>query len=71
MAKPKPVVDPQKCDPALCNGGICAALAECPHKIFRQEEPGEMPYIRNSDLCRGCFACLSACPAGAIIKIQS
>ncbi len=70
MAKPIPAVDPGKCRTELCIDGVCAALALCPHGVLRQEAPGEIPYLASSNMCRGCFACLGACPARAIIKLR-
>ncbi len=70
MARPIPVVDPGKCRTELCGGGVCAAMAGCTHGILRQEAPGEIPYLVSSNTCRGCFACLGACPTHAIIKLR-
>jgi len=72
MAKLKAMVDPALCDAGMCDNGVCAALASCPHRILKQEAPGEMPFVAgNASLCRGCFKCLAACPAKAIKKIES
>ncbi|MBI4333402.1 MAG: 4Fe-4S ferredoxin [Chloroflexi bacterium] len=63
-------VDAQKCDPASCDSGACAAIPECPRKIIKQEAPYEVPYIAGDpSVCRGCFKCLKACPRQAIAKV--
>ncbi|MDO8491524.1 MAG: hypothetical protein Q7T04_05880 [Dehalococcoidia bacterium] len=68
MPKAKAVVDPDICQPSRCGGGVCLACKECPNKVMRQEEPGDVPYV-NLDLCRGCFTCLLACPLKAIKRM--
>ncbi len=63
-------VDPQKCDPSLCDKGTCPAIAECPRRMIKQETPYEVPYLAGDpSLCRGCFNCIKACPRKAIVKV--
>jgi translation initiation factor RLI1 len=54
-----------KCHPEDCESGLCAAAKACPHKLLKQEAPGEIP-MTNPALCRGCGTCARACPAKAI-----
>jgi len=54
-----------KCRPAMCEKGVCAAVDACPRKLIRQEEPYDIPMM-NPSLCKGCGDCASACPAKAI-----
>lgn len=68
MPKPKAAVDPQKCSPQACEGGLCAAAAVCPRKVMVQDDPYETPFV-EMDLCQGCFTCLQACPLKAIRKM--
>lgn len=67
MPKPKAIVDPQKCSPASCDSGVCAALAYCNRKVLIQEAAYEIPFV-NQTMCNGCLKCLLVCPARAIIK---
>ncbi|MBN1368166.1 MAG: 4Fe-4S binding protein [Dehalococcoidales bacterium] len=59
------LVDFGKCNPDMCESGICAAVEACPHKLLKQEVPGDIP-MTNPSLCRGCGTCAQACPAKAI-----
>lgn len=68
MPKPKAYVDYNKCDPSLCPEGVCLAAEECELKILYQETPGEPPETTPAP-CKGCFKCLLACPARAIVKM--
>jgi NAD-dependent dihydropyrimidine dehydrogenase PreA subunit len=70
MPKPVACVDARRCDPQGCDGGTCAALRLCQRRVLKQEASGEVPFISNSELCRGCFLCLPACPQAAIVKCQ-
>lgn len=68
MPKPKAYVDYNKCDPNLCPDGICLAAKECELKILYQGVPYEPPDTKSSP-CKGCFTCLLACPAKAVVKM--
>ncbi|MFA4836017.1 MAG: hypothetical protein WC749_08125 [Dehalococcoidia bacterium] len=70
MPKPKAYVDYEKCNPELCPDGICAAAKECKLKVLRQDAPHEAPYTTSAP-CKGCFTCLTACPAKAIVKMDA
>lgn len=70
MPQPVACVGAQRCDPGGCDGGTCTALPLCQRRVLRQEAPGEVPFITQPQLCRGCFLCLPACPQGAIVKCQ-
>ena len=59
------LVDFDKCNPELCDSGLCAASQACPQKLLKQEAPGEIP-MTDPSLCRGCGTCARACPAKAI-----
>ncbi len=64
MAKPQAAVDYQICRPDKCPDGICLAARECPHKVLKQDAPGEGPY--QLGMCVGCGTCVTACPFKAI-----
>ncbi len=68
MPKPKAYVNYNKCNPHLCPNGICLAAGECELGILFQDEPYEPPETTSSP-CKGCFKCLIACPARAIVKM--
>ena len=63
------LVDFNKCDPKLCEKGICQAAQVCPRKLLVQEAPGEPP-MTNPALCRACGDCVRACPKKAITIVQ-
>ena len=65
MPKKMALVDYGKCHPEYCDSGICAAVLSCPHKLFQQEAPYEVP-MPNPSLCQGCGKCTLACPLKAI-----
>jgi len=68
MAKPTAVVDYSICDIEKCStDGICVAVAACEQKTLKQEAPGEPPM--QFGLCKGCAACVKACPLKAIRMI--
>lgn len=69
MPKSTILLDYMRCDPSQCEEGICAAALICERKVLRQEAPGEIPDVYPS-MCLGCSDCLTACPLGAIIKMQ-
>ncbi len=59
------VVDTNKCNPATCENGICAARRTCPMKALYQFEPGEVP-VADLTRCRACSKCVAECPNRAI-----
>lgn len=68
MVKPIAVVDYTKCDPCRCGTGKCILITECKHKVIKQEEIGNIPYVLQ-DLCSGCGDCVKLCPLNAITMI--
>ena len=57
-------------DPDLCRCCThCKASRVCRLKAIVQIDPGEQPYL-DIDRCRDCRVCQSACPFGAVRKIQ-
>jgi translation initiation factor RLI1 len=66
MPHPVAIIDYQKCQPKKCGDGVCAAAAECPNKVLRQEAAYEFPFSHPSHFCRGCAKCAQAYPAKAI-----
>ncbi|MFC1945825.1 4Fe-4S binding protein [Chloroflexota bacterium] len=60
------LIDFDKCDPKLCEAGVCTAAEACKRKLLQQESPYETP-IPDPFLCKGCGDCARACPAGAVI----
>ena len=65
-------IDYQKCDPRKCSeDGICKAVMECPHKVLKQEDKYEVPFLNPSRYCKGCGVCKEACPLKAVEKIES
>ncbi|MCJ7515052.1 MAG: hypothetical protein MUO89_03650 [Dehalococcoidia bacterium] len=38
------IIDYQKWQPGKCGDGVCAAEAECPNKVLRQEAAYEFPF---------------------------
>jgi translation initiation factor RLI1 len=62
------LVDYGKCDPARCEGGVCAAVKACPRKLVTQEAPFEAPMTDGSP-CRACGDCAESCPVKAIVIV--
>ncbi|MBI4284425.1 MAG: 4Fe-4S binding protein [Chloroflexi bacterium] len=60
------VVDYGKCRLELCDGGVCAAVAACPHHLLKQEATYTAP-MPDPAICRGCGQCSLACPFKAIV----
>lgn len=44
----------------------CVARQSCKTKALVQLDPGESPVV-DAARCYGCFKCVVACPAGAIV----
>jgi len=65
---PVVVIDYTKCQPNKCSHGICAASAECPNKVLRQEAAYEFPFSHPSRFRRGCAKWGQACPSKAITR---
>jgi len=65
MPKLRSMIDYRRCDPSLCERGICRAVLACPNHVLRQEAPFEMPDPYPS-MCVGCAVCAQACPMGAV-----
>ena len=65
MAKKVAIIDYAVCEPGICEQGICQAIAACPRKILKQEEPYEQP-DPYPNMCLGCGVCLQACPKKAV-----
>ena len=65
MPAKKALVNYTKCRPEKCENSICTAALVCPHKLLRQEAPGEIP-MPDPSVCRGCGDCVRACPLKAI-----
>lgn len=59
------LVEFDKCDPAKCADGVCAAVLACPRKLVKQEAPSEVPMFHPST-CKGCGDCARACPQKAV-----
>jgi len=59
------IVSYDQCCPEECNEGICPAVAVCPRKLIKQEEPYDVPIFYTSG-CTGCGDCVRACPRKAI-----
>jgi len=49
--KLKVAVDYEKCHPERCDKGECIAVLKCPAKLWKQEEPYDLPY-RQSGRCK-------------------
>ncbi len=57
-------------DPDLCQScQRCTAAKACRTKAIVQIDPGEIPYL-EPDRCRDCWACIPACPNGAVKKLN-
>jgi translation initiation factor RLI1 len=68
MPKQVAVIDYQRCEPKLCEAGVCQAALVCPRKLLKQEEPFEMP-DPYPNMCLGCAICVRACPKEAVQMI--
>jgi translation initiation factor RLI1 len=68
MPKQVAVINYQRCEPALCEAGICQATLACPRKLLKQEAPFEMPDA-YTNMCVGCAICVQACPKEAVKMI--
>jgi len=64
MSKPQALVDYSLCRPDRCPDHICLAVKACPHKVLKQDGPGESPYRLAEG--PGCGDCVAACPCDAI-----
>lgn len=65
MPKRVAYLDYEKCRPEMCQQGVCVAAKACEKKLFRQEQPCEVPMV-DSSRCLGCSECILACPLNAI-----
>jgi NAD-dependent dihydropyrimidine dehydrogenase PreA subunit len=63
--KIKITIDYKKCHPEQCDQGVCAAVLECPNRLWKQEEPYDLPYP-IAGFCHDCGICVEACPMKAI-----
>jgi ubiquinone/menaquinone biosynthesis C-methylase UbiE len=69
--KLKVAVDYQKCHSERCDRGVCAAVLECPTKLWRQEEPGHSILDLGSGIGRNdCFIALKIGPDGSILGLD-
>jgi ferredoxin len=64
-SKLKVAVDYEKCHLDRCDKGGCAAVLECPAKLWREEEPYVLPYPIPG-FCQECGTCVDSCPVKAI-----
>ena len=65
MAGKVALVDYRRCDPTMCEEGVCVAALACPRKLLSQEAPYDVPMTDPSP-CRGCGDCARSCPLKAI-----
>jgi hypothetical protein len=42
--KMKVTLDYEKCHPEKCDRGMCLAVLGCPVRLWKQEEPYDLPY---------------------------
>ncbi len=63
------LVNYNRCLPAQCDSGICAAALACPHRLLKQEALYEAP-MPDPALCRGCGDCVRACPRQAVMIMR-
>lgn len=68
MAGKQVLIDYSKCDPSLCEDGICTAALACPRKAMGQEAPHEAP-MPPAGPCKGCAECVLQCPLKAVRMI--
>jgi Pyruvate/2-oxoacid:ferredoxin oxidoreductase delta subunit len=68
--KLKVTVDYVKCRPDKCKKGVCAAVLECPTKLWKQERPDDVPYPIPG-FCSECGICVDCCPEKAIKMLQA
>jgi translation initiation factor RLI1 len=66
--KLKVTVDYDKCHPEKCNRGVCVAVLECPVKLWKQEEPYDLPYP-TPGFCKECGKCVESCLLEAIMML--
>jgi ferredoxin len=66
--KLKVAVDYTKCNPKRCEKGVCAAVLECPVKLWRQEGPYDLPFPIPG-FCQECGTCVDICPLKAITML--
>ena len=67
MPKKIAVIAYDKCNPEICENGICLAVDVCKHKVMKQEKPFEKP--DPPLICVGCGICVQACSKGAVVLI--
>jgi len=69
--KLKVTIDYDKCQPEKCgcDNGICPAVKECPIKLWKQEEPYDLPYPFTG-FCKECSKCAEVCPLKAITMLE-
>jgi len=66
---PKALLDPNRCNPALCPDGLCVVRKLCAVRAISQEEPHEQPMV-DWGRCRACSKCVDNCPARAISLVN-
>ncbi|MCL4458738.1 MAG: 4Fe-4S binding protein [Chloroflexi bacterium] len=62
---PQAIIDPARCRPEQCYGGICFIKRTCPTRAIYQEEPYAPP-TTDPLRCHGCSKCIAHCPLKAI-----
>jgi ferredoxin len=68
QAKSKVAIDYVKCCPDRCKKGVCAAVVECPARLWKQEGPHVVPYPVPG-FCQECGTCVDSCPEKAITML--
>jgi translation initiation factor RLI1 len=63
------LLDFNKCAPSQCEGEVCRASFECPLHLIKQEAPHEIP-MTDPFACKGCGACVLACPMRAFTVVH-